>query len=273
MKLNEVEIILQGGLGNQMFQYAYGRCLAEEHNLKLKLNTYRYGIQVHNETIRDFALSKFSLSAEITSSPRLLGRAKFIDVILKRGLSRKYKYEGSIQDFSSINWGYWLDRSYSDKIRDLLLNDFMFKHSIPSEIQNLFDKIRRKKILAVHVRRGDYVTNPATAKTHGALSIDYYHNAIKKLKERDHFDEVWFFSDDPEWVENNFKDDIIIKHPFDPIFDIILMSKAHGIIISNSTFSWWSAWINNGNNIVAPRNWFTTLANPPIYSSNWITLE
>lgn len=269
MKAKKIEIILQGGIGNQLLQYAYGRSVAQRNNLELILNTYRYGLSIKGETPRNFGLEKLSLPVKVISESRLVGSNRYLDLVLRKGILSSYKYEGNFESFSLVNWGYWMDSQYADAARDILISDFKFREGLPSEINQLFSEIKNKKVLAIHVRRGDYVTNAGTNKTHGVLPVSYYKNSIAEAKKKSEYDEIWFFTDDPEWVKANFPFGKIIKHQHDAIYDIFLMAKAQGMIISNSTFSWWAAWLNNGDQVIAPTRWFVTLENPPMYSQKW----
>jgi hypothetical protein len=125
------------------------------------------------------------------------------------------------------------------------------------------EQISRVNSVSLHVRRGDYVANLKVAAIHGLCSKEYYASAIKfisKKVERPHF---FVFSDDINWVENNFK----INYPCTYINqnfsnesynDLRLMSLCQHNIIANSSFSWWGAWLNCNSEkiVIAPKKWF-----------------
>lgn len=269
MKPNRVEIILTGGIGNQLFQYAFGRYLSLKEKIPLSLNVYKYGIHTFGETKRNFGLENFNLSCELIHQERIIGKNRFLDRLLKYGFLRKFKFEGDSNSYAEINWGYWLNQSYSNEIKNDLLNDLSLK-DLPEELKDSFQKFESQRILGIHIRRGDYVTNSGANKTHGLLGLDYYLKAINLVEEKVGFEDVYFFTDDPKWVSENFKDAKIFQQNIDPVFDLVLMSKASALIISNSTFSWWAAWLNQKSECtVAPKKWFVTFSNPDIYDPDW----
>jgi hypothetical protein len=125
------------------------------------------------------------------------------------------------------------------------------------------------KIISLHIRRGDYISDPSFE----CLSLDYYWNALKLLPNFP----VIVFSDDPEWCKNVFKKDQFIISPFeDPFSDLCLMSLCDYHIIANSTFSWWGSWLAKSKQTIAPHNWFSgEFANwntRDLYLPNWIVL-
>ena len=117
--------------------------------------------------------------------------------------------------------------------------------------------------VSIHVRRGDYLTNPVTFQTHGLCDIDYYKKAIDEildLVDKPHF---FIFSDDQSWAKSN----IIFGAPTDYVMhnnslknyeDLRLMSYCRHHIIANSSFSWWGAWLGNNPEkiVIAPKKWF-----------------
>jgi serine kinase of HPr protein (carbohydrate metabolism regulator) len=137
------------------------------------------------------------------------------------------------------------------------------------------DKIERTKsenVLSLHVRRGDYAL-PANRMA-GMLSYDYYREAL--MRTGDH-DSIWIFTDSPKEVENEFSQ---LKHRFDvivppkdsdPVESLLLMASTKNIVISNSTFSWWSAMIAGDTaSIHAPSKWYEHRADPSkLIPENW----
>lgn len=270
-----LEVILSGGLGNQLFQYSFGRYLSVKRNEELVLNTYRLSISKMNETPRDFYLGSLNLKAHVMREKRLVGLNRPLDLMLKKGLIPGYGYEASSLK-KNIFFGYWLDRKFPDAIRTLLVDELTFNESPPSKFQLTLDILRNKKVLAVHVRRGDYVTNQKARSFHGVLDSNYHDKAIKLALKLQSFDDVFIFSDDPVWCKEQFPGYTVIQ-PFveNPFLDMYLMSKCHSNVIANSTFSWWAAWLNQGAEkmIFAPQRWFSNQPNPPIYDEKWRMIE
>lgn len=272
---SEVEVILSGGLGNQLFQYAFGRWLSLQRNSDLLLNTYRLNLKIEDETVRSFALDAFKISSSILSKTRLPGKTRIIDYFLRKVNLFRYGFERNTNN-ASIVWGHWLDMKYADEVRSYLLKEIVLKESLSSHDSNLFEECTKKRVLSVHVRRGDYVTSNKARTHHGVLEKDYYMRAIKKAREMMEVEEVWFFSDDPGWCSANFPEDKVVRiESANPAVDMILMSKCKGNIISNSTFSWWAAWLNDNPNkiVVIPSNWFGSSPNPNLYPDIWVKLD
>jgi hypothetical protein len=122
--------------------------------------------------------------------------------------------------------------------------------------------MRETGSIAIHIRRGDYFSDKRSKKDHGILGLDYFENALRFLTKQIESPVLFVFSDDIDWVKENFKSDIP-KHYVDnsfggPEVSIHLMTKCNHNIISNSSFSWWGAWLNPNPNkiVVAPKLWF-----------------
>lgn len=274
MKKN-IEVILSGGLGNQLFQYAFGKWLSVKTNRHFILNIFRLRLSKQNETPRPFALRDLNLKSEIVEIHRLVGKSRVIDFLLRKFSLFGYVHENQRQN-GSVFWGHWLQQKYANEIRSELIEDFQYLGLISDKDQMLFNEVSVKRILSIHVRRGDYILNLKANAHHGSLDLTYFRAAIKKANELSHFDEIWCFSDDKDWCRKNLENVRVIQiENENPFVDLLLMSKCKGNIISNSTFSWWSAWLNTHEDkvVIAPQKWFRVAPNPDIYPSSWIKVE
>ena len=110
-----------------------------------------------------------------------------------------------------------------------------------------------KDLVAVHVRRGDYV-KLSHVHSNLAENHDYYKAAMSYFKGK----KFVFFSDDIEWCRSKFGKDNLYITSISDISDMYIMGKIPNKIIANSSFSWWSAWLfeKNNHSIIAPKNWF-----------------
>ena len=264
-------IKLKGGLGNQLFQYAFGRLIALRRGEDLKLDKDILGQR--GDTYRAYGLDNFNIRAEIASREEVLKvkypygliskalrffKAKFLRIFHigfeARMLKTKAKYlEGFFQSYK-----------YLESIRRELLEEFSLKENISLKYGDLLSEFNSLNSVALHIRRGDYVNNPATKKAHFICDLSYYQKAInlikEKLNEKNLTPKFFVFSDDINWAKENFKlfDFIFVSRPefLDPE-ELILMSKAKHNIISNSSFSFWSAWLNNNPEkiVIAPALW------------------
>jgi hypothetical protein len=159
--------------------------------------------------------------------------------------------------------GYWQAEKYFSKIAEQIREDFSFKPTIGSKDAILIDQINKVNAVSLHVRRGDYVNNPATATTHGLCSLDYYRKAINYLAQRELQPHFFVFSDDINWVKSNLEINFPCQYVdhnrgAESFNDMRLMSLCNHNIIANSSFSWWGAWLNQRVDkiVIAPNQWF-----------------
>lgn len=260
---------LSGGLGNQMFQYAAGKSLASRHNTDFFLDTMEYDKWTIRKKARAFELSLFGLKNRIKPDFFLFNQFNSNYTI-----AHSTKYVQPHVHFDSHFYelpdhthliGVWQSEQYFKDIRSALINDFSFaRHLNPDRYyQNMLDKIGATRAVSIHVRRGDYVSNPEFNKVHGVTSTSYYQKSIECIQEKERNVHFFIFSDDMEWVKSNLD----IPAPFEfvrgkmgqsAIFDMWMMSQCRHNIIANSSFSWWGAWLNTHADkvVICPRNWF-----------------
>ena len=159
--------------------------------------------------------------------------------------------------------GYWGSYKYFADIVDLLQKDFTVKAEMDQKNVEIARAISGTKSVSIHFRRGDYVTNPQTNAYHGTCSLDYYQRAVKDISKYVSDPHFFVFSDDPDWVQQNFSipyplSFVTINSPDEPHKDLRLMSLCRHHIIANSSFSWWSAWLctNKDKKVYCPDKWF-----------------
>jgi len=286
-----------GGLGNQMFQFAFGRALSLKHGVALKLDLSgfaTYGLhrfeldrvfglplQVASGTDRRDLLGWRSsdLVLRILARPafkRLRGRHL---VIHDRGTDAS-NYFGS--GASSYLFGYWQSehyfRDYAASIRD----DFVFRAPLVSANMDLARRMLDRDSVSVHIRRGDYVSDPKTRAVLGPCSVEYYLRAIDWLRTRVPGAEWFVFSDDVEWVKESIPLSGNVQYVShnkgaDSYFDMQLMSLCKHHIIANSTFSWWGAWLGEPSTnaiVVAPARWYADARyeSHDLIPSSWVRL-
>jgi hypothetical protein len=254
---------LLGGLGNQMFQYAAGRSLAERHRTTLILDTRALNRTPAGNTPRAFALDRFRIRARVGSAAELSG----IAALRRAGLIQPVR-EGADPaqaDLSAVGrtaWleGYWQSERHFRDIADRLREEFTLP-ALSTEGARLREQILACQAVSVHIRRGDYITNPAAHQFHGVLPLTYYQQAAAALA----LDEAHFFvfSDEPEWVRAHVTlpgvlTVVDIRSDQQPHEDLMLMSQCRHHIVANSSFSWWGAWLcqHPGRQVIAPRTWF-----------------
>lgn len=282
---------LIGGLGNQMFQYAVGRRLAHHHNTDLFLDVTGFA----SYALRKYELGVFRINATITP-PDMLKRVPFLQKdIIRLGIRKRFAGETVFQyikekipDFQEeilslpdniYLEGYWQSEKYFSEIVDILRKEFLFVNSPSAINQELLKKIKGCNSVSLHIRRGDYVSNPKTKETHGVLGIDYYMRALYLMEEKVKDPQIFVFSDDIPWVRENLKTDLPL-HFIDyngvekNYEDLRLMSNCKHHIIANSSFSWWGAWLNQNQEkiVIAPKRWFNdqSIDSKDLIPNEWI---
>jgi hypothetical protein len=280
-------ICLQGGLGNQMFQYAAGRRLAHIRNSDFKLDITRL---THPSSIdpnvdpRSFHLGYFNIRTDFASQEeisQLTGDKlnKISKKIYKTwqnfAPSRWHRYisqhgpdteDGIFQVASNVYLdGYWQSEKFFVDISDIIRNEYTLREELDPQNLEIADLIRSVDSIGVHFRRGDYISKPKTREFHGTCELSYYDQCIEFIAKKVSNPYLFIFSDDPDWVGKNFK----CRFPFKVLnhngsekdyIDMQLMSFCKHFIIANSTFSWWGAWLGRHPQkiIIAPKDWFKT---------------
>lgn len=260
---------LKGGLGNQMFQYAFGINLAKSNGTKLMLDVSNYG---KPSEIRNLALNDFKVEYEVLPEKlvRTFNKHKhpIINKVINIFFRRTHIYvERKVSPFNpnifSKNCGffdgYWQSEKYFRNIREEIIAHFRPKELKDSD-NELIKLLRGGNFVSIHVRRTDYLNNK-NAQIYVECSLEYYINALAYVKAICPDIKVVVFSDDYEWVKQNLKIGPYLdmsEHKNQAYLDIYLMSLCKHNIIANSTFSWWGAWLNQNENkvVIAPEFFF-----------------
>lgn len=259
---------LTGGLGNQMFQYAFGRYLSIKHKTLLK---YHFTNALFN-TQRRFELDVFNIQAAEAASEdlqklgimqnRVLNRIFYLFderygiQFNKHIVTQKYPYTFNsgylaIKDNSYIQ-GYWADERYFKSIEDIIRKEFTPKEKLDEKNQKILEQIQNTMSVSIHVRRGDYITNRTNIPKF--IGLDYYVNNINKIKKLIPNPVFFVFSDDIPWCKKNLdqlpNNIYYINHNTgkNSYKDLVLMSTCKHNIIANSSFSWWGEWLNKNRN-------------------------
>jgi hypothetical protein len=286
---------LTDGLGNQMFQYALGRKLAELHYTELKLDISWYQGKDEVKQKRQYSLSCFNIEENIATQIDLdFFRKKNIVHSLNSGIRKSlnlppYKTTKNHEQFefdplilksprNTYLKGYWQTEKYFADIRQILLKDFSLKVEINPNCEPFIERINQSNSVSLHVRRGDYVQEEYTNRLHGVCSLDYYKIAINHIKKHIQEPHFFIFSDDPEWVKENLlwedKTTFVCGNNFADYEDLYLMSLCKHNIIANSSFSWWGAWLNQNQLkiVCAPQRWFAVKSRnlQDIVPSDWL---
>jgi hypothetical protein len=277
-------------LGNQLFQAATAYSLARRLSGQMILDVTRLKLG----RARSFALDGFPLGAKIYATPPIgLVTRRLMKMILHKH-GRPWSWHGSIFQERS----YAFDARIGEQSGDTFLRGYFqspkYFNAHAAELRAILDPSRQasrkaqefaetmgEQALAVHVRAGDYASNPKFAAFHGQLSPSYYSAALSRARQERSFDRIFVFSDSPEVARTYFPHapDCEFVEGFSASDDFFLMSRARGHIIANSTFSWWSAWLDPRPDalVIAPKAWFSPEALKSndigdLYPDGWILL-
>ena len=293
-----IQVQLSGGLGNQMFQYAFGKHLAllTQSELVLDLAYIQSKLPFKKfSTPMQYELDIFNLNVDYKS----LYFSNGITYPLAK-LEYYFKTKRNSNNYSTlIESGMQFNARYLEKDEPLFIQgnfqselyfkdieadireDFKFIHLLEEENQQILNQIKSSNSVSIHIRRGDYLSIKNNASKFRALELDYYKNAMSILENKMENITYFVFSDDINWVKENLKTHaktIFINHNKgkSSYIDMQLMSNCQHNIIANSTFSWWAAWLNANKNkiVVAPKTWFLIdeLNQNDIVPISWISL-
>lgn len=270
-----IVVVLQGGLGNQLFQYAAAKALAVRRRTQVYIDTSMLQLD-GNITKRRYELDAFNIKPRF-STPRMIQNMEYPSGFtkLKRKIMPSYKkgiYNEPHYNYdrfflmassSTIVRGYFQSERYFKFISDIIRNEFLITGKLSQETIALGEQISHSNSTSIHIRRGDYVSNEATAKFHGCCSIEYYEKAIRIITSKVDSTNFFIFSDDIEWARQNLTigfPTAFVTHngELHAYEDLYLMSLCKHNIIANSSFSWWGAWLNKnpGKIVAAPARWF-----------------
>jgi hypothetical protein len=282
-------VYLKGGLGNQIFQYAAGRSLAIKRGVALKLDTSFLHLEATDYTKREFELDKFNIEVEFASKKeikaikRLRWRNFFLPTwILEAKQDDCYSLLRKTGKNCYLD-GYFQSEKYFLDCSEQIRQELTFKKSLISEgWTEIKQQLANSNSVSLHFRRGDYVSNLDANKFHGVCSMDYYQKAIGTIAEKVENPHFFVFSDDIQWVIENFKIDFptvfVEKKDENLHSDFQLMSLCKHNIIANSSYSWWAAWLNNHINkiVIAPEKWYANEDKQKNFNelipSRWITI-
>ena len=287
-KDNNLFLEISGGLGNQLFQLAALKFFTNKHNLRPVIDLSRISTgKMSREFSIPVALCNILGLEEPSNKPKrpiALIRKKVLWNLESRAPNLRFRdlYYGNGVGFdpgpdANFNFngisGYFQSFRYPDELgwHDKLK---IFEPS-NSVYQTLLSEMRQTKPIALHIRGGDYLADNSGI---GNLSSSYYSKALHALGGGGQ--QIWVFTDD---IEHAHKIVAPLKISFkivdelnklSAIETLYLISAAKKIIVSNSTFAWWAAYMSSKSEIYVPNKWFQAKDEPlDLIPSNWFRLE
>lgn len=257
------DLLNKGGrLGNQMFQYA--TLLGIKHKKG-------YDILLDKQNLyQSMLMNTFDLKGcDIVENEDILFNSTYCE--------NCHCFDFNVLEVENDTnlRGYFQTEKYFHHCKDLVKKEFTFKDQILNEVDLFLRPYNEQNLVSIHVRRTDYLVY---TNIHARCDMFYYQQAIEKFNDPNTLFVV--VSDDIAWCKENFKMENVIFSSGSYDFDLCLQSKCDHHIISNSTFSWWGAWLGHNTNkkIIAPEKWFNndfakTSPDYDILPDNWIKIQ
>lgn len=271
-----------GGLGNQMFQYAFYRALelsGKESSIDIS-QFDEYSLHNGYELKRVFNLMpRLAIKEDVHKLrqgfvSKVLRKFKLRDSVVSVPFEFNPRYLTLRGDKYLI--GYWQSEKYFAEYESQIRNDFTFP-SLDDANQAYANLIKNSNSVALHIRMGDYVNHPL----HGGICTpEYYQQAIDLIQQKTEAPRYFIFSNDVTWCKNNLglSGAVYIEgnEGENSFRDMQLMSLCRHNIIANSSFSWWGAWLNNfqDKTVIAPEKWFNdaNINTEDLIPNSWITI-
>jgi hypothetical protein len=278
-----------GGLGNQMFQFAFLSKLKKSNKfVRSDFSYYKIYhchqgyelknvfnielIEISESDLQDF----FNIKTTSLTTDNELQRLLYLNESESR---LSFHYHPDVLNLDNVFYsGFWQSYKYFEDIRSDLLHQFKFIPIFDSETKNVFisQLIMRVNSVSLHVRRGDYLH----LNFYIELSAKYYQQAVAFIHNKVTNPVFFIFSDDIEWAKKTLNIDgayyIDWNKQSYSYRDMQLMSMCKHNIIANSTFSWWAAWLNKNPNkiVICPEVWFTANIDlTDFLLRDWISLD
>lgn len=247
-----IVIKIQGGLGNQLFQYAFARSLSYRTQQELLIDKDSF---IWSPS-RKYTLDKFDIKENLFD---IKNKLKFE---LVKELDENFNFEYMIKNGNYYFDGYFQSYYYFSDCMNVIQKDFNLKNKSLIEqntYQSMLNLINKSDSIALNVRRGDY-TRKDLLMYHGVCPLTYYTYCINECIQLFNNPVFFIFSDDIEWVEENLEilrnvDYHNVSIPYlyhtdgnainvNDYIDLYIISQCKNHILSNSTFAWWGAWLS-----------------------------
>lgn len=281
-----VRVYLQGGLGNQLFQFAAGLATARRLEVDLTLDCRRLGKGKNSH--RYYSLAALNLPTDV----RILTESGFLGAFMNRRavnrlknlvINRHYIEPSADYDpaFENIVAGTTLDGYFQSskyfQFCETEVRDAIMRARISPEELLVIDALSSEPFTAVHVRRGDYM-DPKVSKIHGLAKNAYFERALQFNELKKGQQRKIYFSDNPDIVSAEFAVELkdFAPNSLSELATILLMARASNIIASNSSFSWWAGYLASGSKpttVIVPEPWYATETPRGLLPSNWIKLN
>lgn len=270
-------IKMTGGLGNQMFIYAFYMQMKERFpHVYIDLSDMMHYHVHHGYEMWDVFNTPHTEFCINQSVKKVMEFLFFKTILERKQKSRDVYAQKHIWPLIYYK-GFYQSEKYFEPICKKVRDTFVFDENKANErTKVLLEQIKHDdKAVSLHIRRGDYL-QPQHWKTTGSVcQLPYYKNAVQEMNKRIASPSYYVFSDDIAWVKKNLPLEKAIFVDWntgkDSWQDMMLMSRCRHHIICNSTFSWWGAWLDprKDKQVLMPERWFSHVDTPDIYPDGW----
>lgn len=291
-----VIVKISGGLGNQLFQYAFGKAIEEKYGYQVKYDLSYYEDIPKGDSVRKVFVSRYIPSHKLATREevsRITERDKSVwkKVWKRLGLTEyRIKYERPEDGITSIKQvkddtlliGYWQSEDFFTNVCDKIREEFSFENDTQSpEMKALLEKIELSDSVSIHVRGGDYLLSQNQAIFGGICTSEYYEESYAYMKKKNPASKFYLFTNDVEWTKNNihlpYEEITMVSEEYEATedwMDLYLMSLCKDNIIANSSYSWWAAWLNAhaDKTVICPYKWTNDNRHSDIFCKSWIKM-
>lgn len=289
---------IKGGLGNQLFQYAFALLLKKKTNGIVKLDfSSCYGTS--DVTCED-RLKLFSISIQEASPIDIKKNCRFynkypLSTLKYRLVSfmsvffDKHYYFEKKREFRDVDElldyryfdGYWQSWKYVSEVSDELTKELVPNETVSRKTKDTIDKVSSENSVFIGIRRGDYSSSQSARSIYGSFDVNYYLNAMKRMATLIDNPVFYVFSNDVEWCKKSINWDgysVIFREKDEQASDfeeLLIMSNCKNAIIVNSTFHWWGAFLIKNKNkvVIAPTEWHVNGDKMDIIPPGWIRMK
>ena len=261
LKNNYIACRLQGRTGNLMFQIAHGFAKSLEYNRQFLVPS-RGTDTAHLER---GLFRKFNFYIESIPEPNV-----------STHIWAPFTYEliaAPENDKPTVYAGWYQSEKYFGRYGQIIRDAFSPTKDFVQKASTDFPWLQKSIVAAINIRRGDYLTFPTR---HPVVSLEYINEAIKRLPPHDY---LIVLSDDFKWCKENIEgNNIVFPETYFDQDAMWLLSLCDHFIISNSTFSWWGAYLSQNLNkvVISPSTWFgPDVGEDPrdVWCENWIKID
>lgn len=291
-----IRILFSGGLGNQLYQYAFVQYLkrkgmdVEPDFCEFTYYAFHNGLELNKVLHTEYDDEILSIEKSRRLWYKLFSKKvgfwlryhyyrlknKNQGNLVYEDDTKKYDIDVDLFKEHTILKGHWQCLKYVDEVKDIFRNNLNLDLLSTYKDEGILDRIRNTDSVSIHIRRGDYLKE---AQYLVIKDFDYYKRAISLIKRKVPDAFFYVFSDDMPWAKENIKEENVVYVDYnvgkDSFKDMLLMSQCRHNIIANSTFSWWGAYLNSNPSkiVVCPDHWLINELTADRVPNDWIKLE